>query len=580
MADRPTTSDTTQTDRTPALPTIPGYQILEEIGRGGMGVVYKAFQKDQNRFIAIKLIRDGALAGPQERARFRLEAAAASRVQHPNVVRIHEVGEHQGQLYFTMEFIEGGSLDRHLAHQLPTPSEAAEYARTLALTIQHAHNQKVIHRDLKPGNILISKDGLKVTDFGLAKRLDSDSTAWTQDGAILGTAGYMAPEQAAGRIDEVGPSIDIYALGAILYEMLTGKPPFRADNWHQILQQVLHNDPLPPSRLKADLPADLETICLKCLEKSPAHRYASARELAQDLGRFLDREPVVAVPVSERDILHRQAARDGFQIVAEISRNSRSVVYRALSGSMQQPVALKVFAKGICHRDEWEVCLGRASQWWLVLAHPQLVLIQKGGWWDGLPYQAMEYVPRGSLADSRSDSPTSLRETLKLVEQVAEVVCYLHRQGVVHGNLKPANVLLAADGIPRIADFYDPSLPCREAKEIGYLAPELVENAEPRPHTDIYGLGLVLYELLTGRPPFTASTAQEMREQVMQEEPAPPSRFRADISPALDVFCLRCLRKDPWRRYFRAYDVLTRLQLFQQYPDGEYPSEYRGHSRK
>jgi serine/threonine protein kinase len=556
---------------------IPGYEILEELGRGGMGVVYKARQVSLNRLVALKLVLGGALAGPQERARFRIEAEAAARMRHPNIVQIYEAGDCQGWPYFAMELLEGGSLDKILTDQPQPATPAAELVRTLALAVQHAHTQQIVHRDLKPANVLLAADGTpKVTDFGLAKRLDGASAAATRDGAVLGTASYMAPEQAAGRVHEIGPAVDVYALGAILYELLTGRPPFEADSWNQTVEQVLHDDPAPPTRLHADVPRDLETICLKCLEKEPGKRYASAGELADDLARFLEGTPIAAVPLDARERLARLAARDGYQIITEIGRGPRSTVYRALYGPLQQPVALKVFNAGTCNREEWEARLRRGTELWAALAHPQVVLVQRAGWWDGSPYLVVEHVPQGSLA-ARLGRPASVREAIGLVEQLAEIVRYLHRQGVVHGNLKPSNVLLAADGIPRVVDLRPPGglfqgpLPVGEASSagVGYLAPELVEDpdAEPGPYTDIYGLGMILYELLTGRTPFAGPTARETLEQVCSQDPVPPSQLNSVVPPHLEAFCLRCLRKNPWQRYARAYDLVKRLRHLQDNPE-------------
>jgi serine/threonine protein kinase len=589
--DWPSPPDTLPTQR----PTIPGYEILDELGRGGMGVVYRARQISLKRMVALKLIRDGALAGPQERARFRGEAEAAARMRHPNFVQVYEVGEHQGQLYFAMELIEGGSLDRYLAGQPQSAAKAAELVRTLARAIHHAHSQKVVHRDLKPANILLVSSGvvsgewsgdalltthhspvashqLKITDFSLAKRLDSQSTAWTQAGAVLGTASYMAPEQAAGRVGEIGPGVDVYALGAILYECLVGQPPFRADSWAEALQQVLHDEPLPVTRLNPRVPRDLETICLKCLEKDLGRRYASALELANDLGRFLEGKPVAAVPLDESERLARLAARDGFRVVGEIGRGPRSIVYLAQYGPLKQPVAMKVFRSGSYTQHDWVTRLERCTYSWAGLAHPHVVPVHQGGWRDGMPFLTMEYVPQGSLAARLTGQPYPLKQALALVEQLADTVSYLHRQGVVHGNLKPSNVLLAADGIPQIVDFHPASglfqvaLPPDdgEAAGLGYLAPELVAqaDAEVRPYTDIYGLGMILYELLTGHSPFVGGSARETLEQVRCQEPVPPSRFNSELPPHLDAVCLRCLRKDPWRRYYRVYDLITRLQSF------------------
>jgi serine/threonine protein kinase len=581
-------------------PTVPGYEILEELGRGGMGVVYKARQVSLKRLVALKLIRDAALASPEERARFQIEAEAAARMQHPNIVAIYDIGNHAGRPYFAMELIEGGSLDKHLAGQSLPARQAAELVHSVALAVQHAHSQKVVHRDLKPANILLQKEQSgrmlaelgaerpaadsasvlrassfvpKITDFGLAKRLDSESTALTRDGAVLGTVSYMAPEQAEGRIREIGPATDVYALGAILYELLTGRPPFQADSWNRTVQLVLHDEPERPTRLQPDVPRDLETICLKCLEKPPSQRYASAGDLAEDLGRFLTGQPVGAVPLGERERLERLARREGYQIVGVIGSGPRSNVYQAFEGPLKQAVAIKVFRTSICSRDEWENWLRRAADVWAGLTHPNIVPVRRACWWDGAPCLILEYVPHGSLAGKLNGQPYPIRQALRLVEQLAEIVGYLHRQGVVHGNLKPTNILFAADDIPRVADLplgvgmfqRSQAVDEREVASLGYSAPELVREsaAEPRPYTDIYGLGMILYGLLTGRPPFAGATAREVLEQVRSQEPVPPSRLNPKVALHVEACCLRCLRKDPWRRYHRAYDLLMRLRHLQ-----------------
>jgi serine/threonine protein kinase len=429
----------------------------------------------------------------------------------------------------------------------------------------------------------------KITDFGLAKRLDSESTAWTQDGAVLGTASYMAPEQAAGRVREIGPAVDVYALGAILYELITGRPPFQADSWNHAVEQVLHDEPMPPTRLSPDVPRDLETVCLKCLEKEPGRRYASAQELADDLGRFLDAKPVAAVPLGEEERLARLASRDGYRIVGTVGRGPRSTVYHALGDPLKQPVALKVYRAGICPREDWEARLQRGAEQWATLAHPHVLVVRRAGWWDTAPYVAMEYVPHGSLAARLAGRPYAVGPALLLVEQLAEIVSYLHRQGVMHGNLKPGNVLLAADDIPRLVDFrptgglFQGPLPPDDADPagVGYLAPELLRDpaAELRPYTDIYGLGVVLYELLTGRPPFAGASTRETLEQVRSLDPVPPSRLNADVPPPVEALCLRCLKKNPWRRDSRAYDVSTRLRHIRDELAGQARPDAR-HSRR
>jgi serine/threonine protein kinase len=566
-------------------PTIPGFEILEELGRGGMGVVFKARQAASQRWVALKVMRDSALAGAHERARFRIEAEAAARMSHPSIVEIYEVGEHQGRPYFAMELVEGGSLDRRLDGRPQPALLAAQWVRALALAVEHAHAQSVVHRDLKPANVLLSPGGEqslaspepsgsewipKIADFGLAKRLDRESSGWTQAGAIVGTASYMAPEQAAGRTSEIGPAVDIYALGAILYELLAGRPPFQADSWGHLVQQVLCDEPAPPTQLEPSVPRALETVCLKCLEKEPRERYAAARELADDLARFLAGEPIVAEPVSPRARLARLAARDDYQIVDEIGRGPASTVYRALYGPLKQPVALKVFSAGLCTREQWEEQLQRGSEVWAVVAHPHVVPLQRTGWWDGRAYVAAEFAPHGSLADNLSGRPYEVRHALELVEQLAEVVSYLHRQGVVHGNLKPSNVLPVADGIPRVIDLHPTGAlflgaigaDDAAADGLAYLAPELIEEprARLRPNTDVYGLGLILYELLTGQPAFCGATASEILEQVRRQHLSAPSRFNPHVPPALDAVVLKCLRTNPWRRYSRVFELSRRLR--------------------
>jgi eukaryotic-like serine/threonine-protein kinase len=274
----------------------PGYELLGELGRGGMGVVYKARQTALKRLVALKMILAGGHAGAQDRARFRVEAEAIARLQHPHIVQIHEVGEHDGNPFFSLEFIDGGSLVQVLSgNPLPGP-RAAGLVEALARAMHFAHQRGIVHRDLKPANVLMTADGQpKITDFGLAKQLDTED-GQTHSGAVMGTPSYMAPEQAEGRVREVGPLADVYALGAILYEVLTGRAPFKGPTVLDTLEQVRTRDPLPPGRLQPGVSRDLETIALKCLAKEPARRYASAGRLADDLRRFLDGVPIQARP--------------------------------------------------------------------------------------------------------------------------------------------------------------------------------------------------------------------------------------------------------------------------------------------
>jgi serine/threonine-protein kinase len=294
----------------PAPPAVPGYEVLEVLGRGGMGVVYKARQLALDRLVALKVILAGPHASAEDVARFRREAEAVARLQHPHIVQIHEVGEHAGLPYFSLEYCDGGSLAAR-AKGAPLPArQAAQLVETLARAMHAAHQRGIVHRDLKPANVLFTADGVaKVTDFGLAKRLD-DTAPQTATGAIVGTPSYMAPEQAWGKKQPVGPAADVYALGAVLYELLTGRPPFNAETPLDTVRQVMDEEPVSPRLVQPRTPRDLETICLKCLEKQPARRYASAEALADDLARFLRDEPITARPAGALERLGRWCRRN------------------------------------------------------------------------------------------------------------------------------------------------------------------------------------------------------------------------------------------------------------------------------
>lgn len=337
LVDSQTTFDPTKLDNLDCLPpgdlpNIPGYAINGVLGRGGMGLVLKAKQLSLGRTVALKMIL-AASSRRENLLRFRIEAEAAARLQHPNIVQIHEVGEHNGWPFLTLEYVAGGSLAQHLAGKPQHARFAAAFVAILARAVHHAHERGIIHRDLKPGNILLHRvdsrenkvdssltiavspatnqsgvaanNGLlttdyspKITDFGLAKILDADSRDQTETGSVLGTPAYMAPEQASGQQQHIGTATDVYALGAILYELLTGRPPFRGASAIEIMDQVRSHDPAPPGKLVAKLPVDLETICLTCLAKPTAERYGSALALAEDLQRFLDGEPILARPIA------------------------------------------------------------------------------------------------------------------------------------------------------------------------------------------------------------------------------------------------------------------------------------------
>jgi serine/threonine protein kinase len=434
--------------------------------------------------------------------------------------------------------------------------------------VQYAHEKKIVHRDLKPANVLVTADGTpKISDFGLAKRLDSD-TVVSIPGTVLGTASYMAPEQAAGKSEAVGPPADIYALGAILYELLTGRPPFRGSDWEATLHQVRQDDPAPPTRLRRDVPADLETVCLKCLEKEPGQRYVSAQALADDLGRFLTGEAIAAAQTSDWDRHARWAREAGFEIEDALTYGPRDVVYKARQLFLDKLVALKIITDASQSEPAARARLQQEARTLALLDHPNIVRILGSGDLRGRTYLVFEYVA-GSLIERYLDRPVPPAEAVRLVRQMAGAIQYAHQRGVLHCALKPSNVLLTEDGDAKITNFVlGFLLEQLEAEQRhafrwlpSYMAPELAANrleAVGRA-TDVYGLGAILYKLLTGGPPFLADTVAETLERVYTQAPPLPSAVQPGVPAALDAVCRKCLAKDPQDRFASAADLAAAL---------------------
>jgi serine/threonine protein kinase len=559
------------------LPNIPGYELLAELGRGGMGVVYKARQTHLNRTVALKMIRAGEYVGAQELARFRIEAEAAARLDHPHIVRIYEFGVQNDRPYFSMEFVEGENLARRSNDDPMPPGQAAQLVEALAQAVHYIHQHHIVHRDLKPANVLLTAAGVpKIADFGLAKRLDSSaelsgtSTPLSASGIILGTASYMAPEQAAGKTKEIGPPVDIYALGAILYELLTGRPPFLGETRALTIVQVMQDEPVQPSRLRPDLPRDLEAICLKCLEKDPARRYDSAGALAEDLRRYLAGEAISIATVEDWQRRTRWAQAAGYEVLGECGRGAWGEVYKARHLGLDRLVALKVIRadpRSGFSSDRFRVGAIRVAR----LQHPNLVAVYDVGEKEGFSYVAMEWVEGGSLAELIAAGPQPVLQAARLVRTLAEGLHCAHQNSIFHGNLKPANVLVSAGGLPKITDFNLPEFRAdvasaeeRLRRRLPYLAPEQTasDRSKVGPPSDIYALGALLYELLTGQLPFRAETGLALLDQIAAGEPVPPAQLRPEVPHELEAICLKCLAKDPSSRFSSAQSLAEALERF------------------
>ncbi|NOS71935.1 MAG: serine/threonine protein kinase, partial [Verrucomicrobia bacterium] len=323
-----------------ALFVFKDYEVLEEIARGGMGVVYRARQVSLNRMVAIKMLLSRHLANADGLQRFRAEAAIAAQLQHPNIVTIYEIGEHAGQPFFSMDLIEGRNLAQ-VVRDNPLPwRTAAAYLKTIAEAVHYAHSRGVLHRDLKPSNVMVDESGqLRITDFGIAKRFDdaqlsTSDPQLTQTGQLLGSPSFIPPEQAAGQKDAIGPASDVYSLGAILYQLITARPPLLAETMTQTLRMVAETEPVPPGLLNASVPRDLETICLKCLQKEPQRRYATAQELAEDLDHLLHDKPILARPVGRIGRLWRWARRN-----RALATTGAAVILLLLAVAVGAPIA-------------------------------------------------------------------------------------------------------------------------------------------------------------------------------------------------------------------------------------------------
>jgi serine/threonine protein kinase len=620
--------DPTRRPKSASWPNIPGYEIEEFIDRGGQGDVYRARHLRLDRVVALKILRSGTGDDENLLARFQREAKLSARLDHPHIVRVYDCEEHDGRLYLSMELLEGGSLKEYVRPQDPlVPEQAAQLLITLASAIQYAHEQGIVHRDLKPGNVLYTREGTpKVTDFGLARRLQPDATELTKTRTILGTAHYMAPEQAAGQGKHATAATDVYGLGAILYAVLTGEPPFDGEDWLDILIQVRTIPVIPPRQKRATVPVRLEQICLKCLEKEPAKRYPTAAALADDLRRFLEggapvgagdtgefridapsagqllqpheasntvSSAVITVDPSGDAISLRVAAQrypkiPGYEILEEIGRGGMGVVYKARQLSLNRIVALKTILHAGFSGGQELARFRREAETVASLNHPNIVHVYDFAEFDGVPYFAMEHVEGGSLMMRLKVLPQPSLAA-EVIEQVARTMGFVHERRILHRDIKPANILLASaekwepvgpkrqaelrgNGVVKITDFGLLRPPTGDELEIegsimgtpSYMSPEQASGRgkDVCPASDVWSMGATLYESLTGQPPFRKASVIDTIMAVINEDVLPLRQLRRDIPHVLEAICLKCLRKDPAKRYANGTELADDLRRF------------------
>jgi serine/threonine protein kinase len=574
------------------LPAIPGYAILGFVGSGGQGDVYRARHLGLDHTVALKILRDSHGTGHEQLARFRREAHVIARLDHPGIVRIHGFDESSGRFFLSMEYLAGGSLKERLGRPgFFSPETAVDLLSALAAAVDHAHQKGIVHRDLKPGNVLFTLDGRpKIVDFGVAKVLNETSGHQTRTGAVLGSPSYMAPEQAAGKISQVGPATDVYALGAILYELLAGQPPFVGESWLDTLDRVRFQPVEPPSRWRPNVPPELERICLQCLEKVPERRYASASQLGVALQRLAAAAELAVIrPVSKpdmplADVVHsvanpasveRSASADrsgqreggakssddtptsgrhvgpehheGYELLWRMHAGAFSEVWTALA-----PGGVKVAVKIHYQSSEKDEQHARALDLVKNLKHPYLLKTQTYWIHDGRLHVVMELADgslRGRLKKRarhrKAGFPAS--ELLPYLKEAAEALDYLHGRGLLHRNVSPDNILLL-EGHVKVGDF---SLVCEEdapsgpaGSTPGYMAPECYRGSFT-PRSDQYSLAISYVELRRGRRPFPArTTLDEAMTDAVEGSPD-----LGDLGKTEKAVLLRALAKDPDERY-------------------------------
>jgi serine/threonine protein kinase len=571
-----------------------GFEVEDVLTFGVRDIVYRARQAHLNRPVALKVVVDtGAQDDEASRERLGHEAKEAALLDHPNIVRIYSSGEHGSRAYIAFEYIAGGSLIERYVDRPVAPPEAARLVWKLAQAMHYAHGKGVLHCALKPSNILLTPEGQpKITSFGLSRLLRESRSG--RPVAFRRLPSYMAPELAEGRAADVGPATDVYALGAILYKLLTGDPPFLGETLDQTLAQVRAQPPRPPRSLRPEVPAALEAVCLRCLEKDPAKRYPSAEELAGALadslaagavpieqipGYAVLREPGPGKPAAKPAAEPADAPTiPGYKVLRELGRGSLSVVYEARYHGYDRMVALKVWRPEFSYGPELRSRLREVAERVARLLHPNVVAVYDYGEKDERPYCSMDLLPGGNLAEKLAGRLVPPPEAAGLTRTLARAMDYVHQEGIVHGNLKPSKILFNAAGTPLVTGFIvahgrpaermGDTFPTRmEPAVMGtprYMAPEQVsgEGSPVGPATDVYALGLVLYELLTGNTPFTAPTLWEMLAEIMRTPPGPPSQVRPRVPPELDAVCLRCLEKEPARRYPSAGALADDLDHF------------------
>ncbi|HSG41132.1 MAG TPA: serine/threonine-protein kinase, partial [Thermoanaerobaculia bacterium] len=554
--------------------TISRYRILERLGGGGAGVVYKAEDTKLERAVALKFLSAYRSGNEADKRRFLREARASSALDHPNLCTVYEVDETgDGRLFIAMAFCEGETLKRKVERGPLPLSEAASIAAQMAAGLGAAHSKGIIHRDVKPANVIVSPEGrVKIVDFGIAKL--EDQSRLTRDGTAVGTAGYMAPEQIRGQ--EIGPPTDVWALGVVLYEMITGQTPFPGENDHEKIRGILSREPESVRVLRSGVPLELELVVQQALAKDPAKRYSRMEEMRADLLSLSGLTGIVAtddsdltireIPSTPTQARALEEAGQGlvgrtlahYRILEHVGGGGMGVVYKAEDLRLSRTVALKFLPPDLTRDPESKARFLQEARAASVLDHPNICTIHEvGETEDGRLYISMPCYDGETLRRRIQRGPLAIDEATDIAQQIARGLAKAHRGGIVHRDIKPANLMVTSDGVVKILDFGLAKLAgsiiiTRAGSSVGtpaYMSPEQARGDDVDHRTDLWSLGVVLYEMVAGRRPFRGEHDQAVLYAILNERPKPLTQVRPDAPSELERIVDGLLAKDPAERY-------------------------------
>ena len=545
------------------------YELLDKIGKGGMGVVHRARDTKLDRLVAIKLLSAAVEDDPQTRERFLREAQSAGELNHRNIIKIYDFGEEAGRVFIVMELLEGSSLGDFLKTNIDLSLERKiEILLGICEGLAFSHSRSIVHRDLKPGNLFITKDGqVKVLDFGLARIASSNLT---RTGFVFGTPDYMSPEQVRGKV--VDERSDIFSLGAVSYQVLSGRKPFAAKTLPEIMKNVLEDDPASLSSL--GIPPSLSRIVARALQKDPLSRYQQVTELLNDLRRVdVDELPESAAPDSGPTQIGR------YQIVEQIGRGGMGVVYRARDPVLNRDVAIKSTLVDLGADPKALAHFRREARAAARLQHPNIVTIYEFGEQDDSPYLIMEFLGGDDLsALINRGSAINLQRRLDILVQLCDGLGFAHEHGLVHRDIKPGNLRVLEDGTVKLLDFGIAAAPSSGegskafAGSAAYASPEQLSTGDVDGRSDIFSAGVLAFEFLTGRQPFQGESPAALVYQILKEEPPSLRSIAPDLPAALEPVLSRALEKEPYRRWESARELGNALRtVAQELPGSQGP---------